>query len=418
VLIVEVSSLQSDADAPLQSEVAITIDAGRITGIEPRGSIRSNRDGVEVLDWRGLTVVPGFVDAHLHVTTRGAGRLHEEMKEDDRQALAKGEVNLLNALGWGVTTVRDAGSWNAPVLELRDRIAKGLMVGPRILAAGAPLTTHHGHLYWFGGQAEGVHQVRRFVQEQAARGMSHVKVMATGGWATPGSDPRVPQYSVDELAAAVDEAHRHGMHTMAHLASTEGVRRSLTAHIDTLEHAMLQRADGRWEYPDDVLDAIVEGKVWVDPTPAWHYRTVQSPPATITAERLEALREARASRMEVYRRLVARGHDRWLVGTDTGGTNPRDLFPLVCEIMVRDIGLTPRDVLRAATLNGAAAVGLQGEVGAIRPGMSADLVGLGGNPTRDVMSFWQVRGVIAQGRVLDPVPDHSVLDESVGGGWE
>ena len=155
-----------------------------------------------VLDWRGLTVVPGLIDAHIHITTRGAGKLHEEMEEDVERALEIGRANLANAVSWGVTTVRDAGSWNGPVLALRDEAARGAFVGPRVLPAGAPLTTTRGHLYWFGGEANGPAAVRKFVARQSERGMTHVKVMATGGWATPGSDPRLPQFSVAELAAA------------------------------------------------------------------------------------------------------------------------------------------------------------------------------------------------------------------------
>jgi imidazolonepropionase-like amidohydrolase len=138
----------------------------------------------------------------------------------------------------------------------------------------------------------------------------------------------------------------------------------------------------------------------------------------MSEDRLSALREARAARMRAYRMLVERGHDRWLTGTDTGGTNPRDYFPLVCEIMVREIGLSPQQVLRAATIGAAAALGRAGEIGALRPGMAADLVGLAADPLSDLMAFWQVRRVIARGRVLDPVPDHTKLDVSVGGGWE
>ena len=416
MLIVSASRVYADADTAPILDAAVVLDGDRIDSVIPQASLPAEAHW-QGLDWTGLTVVPGLVDAHIHITTRGAGRLHEETQEDTERALQIGGANLANSLGWGVTTVRDAGSWDGPVLELHRRIESRSMLGPRVLPAGAPLTTIGGHLHWFGGAVSGAEEVRSFVRQQAGLGMTHVKVMATGGWATPGSDPRQAQFTADELSAATDEAHRHGMHTMAHISATEGVRRALESGIDTLEHAMFQRPDGTWEHPEKLINRIVEQQAWVDPTPAWHYRTVQSPPAGISAERLAALRQARASRMAVYQRLVELGHRRWLVGTDTGGTNPRDYFPLVCEIMAVDIGLSGQQILRAATSDAALALGVD-DVGALHPGMAADLVAFEGDPVLDPLVFWNVRGVVARGRRLDPLPDHSTLDESVGGGWE
>jgi imidazolonepropionase-like amidohydrolase len=417
MLIVTAARVYVDADSAPLHDAAVIIDGSRIEAVVPLSSL-PGATGATRVDWAGLTVVPGFIDAHLHVTTRGAGRLHEETEEDAGRALELGAANLVSALGWGVTTVRDAGSWDGSVLELRRRTDEGILLGPRVMPAGAPLTTKGGHLHWFGGAADDEPGIRAFINRQAEMGMTHVKVMATGGWATPGSDPRLAQFTAAELRAATDEAHRHGLHTMAHISATEGVRRALEGGIDTLEHAMFQRPDGTWEYPEELLDAIVARRAWVDPTPAWHYRTVESPPPAMSEQRLAALREARGSRLEAYRRLVARGHDRWLTGTDTGGTNPRDYFPLVCQIMAAEIGLSPRQVLRAATSDAALALGLKGETGRLQPGMAADLVALESDPAEDATAFWGVRGVVARGRVLDPVPDHSALDESVGGGWE
>ncbi len=418
MLVANARRVYVDADSePLVGALVVIVDGWIDRILTGEAAESAQRGADDVLDVSGLTVLPGFVDAHLHVTTRGAGRLHEEMGDTPAQAREKGVANLTNALGWGVTTVRDAGSWDDVVRDLRDAVDAGRLEGPRVLPAGAPLTASRGHLYWFGGEAEGVEAVGAFVRGRAALGMTHVKVMATGGWATSGSDPRLPQFSVDELRAAADAAHENGMHTMAHLSATEGVRRALAAGIDTFEHAMFQDPSGAWESADDVLEGLLRARAWIDPTPAWHYRTVQSPPAGRSAERLEALREARAARMEVYRRLVRAGHTHWLTGTDTGGTNPRDYFPLVAEIMVKDIGMSPRAVVKAATADGAAALGLEHETGALRPGMAADLVATEGDPLEDIAAMWRVRAVVARGRTAD-VPDHSVLDESVGGGPE
>ncbi len=418
MIILTAGRIYRDADSQALIHGAVVIDGERIADVLPESALPHEPSDAQRVDWSELAVVPGFIDAHMHVTTRGAGKLHEETEEDEERALAIGAANLSNALTWGVTTVRDAGSWDHAVVELLRRTDAGKLPGPRVMPAGAPLTTPAGHLHWFGGGVAGQGAIRDFIGSQAAKGMTHVKVMVTGGWATPGSDPRIAQFSEADLRTAAQEARRLGMHTMGHIAATEGVRRALAAGIDTLEHAMFQRPDGTWEYPNDLLDAIVNQNAWVDPTPAWHFRTVESPPSTMSAKRLGELREARASRMRVYQLLLERGHTRWLTGTDTGGTNPRDYFPLVCQIMADEIGLQPRAVLRAATSDAANALGLAGETGAVRPGLAADLVGLAADPAQDPHAYWKVGGVITRGRLVAGPFEHAQLDESVGGGWE
>lgn len=409
--------MRIDADAEPMERGAVVIEDGRIREIVAQSRLPREGDA-RVIDAGGLTVVPGFVDAHLHVTTEGAGRLHEEVDKPADEATAQGERNLANALSWGVTTVRDAGSWNDVVLGLRDRIARGALVAPRVLPCGAPVTTPRGHLWWFGGEAQGLDAVRAVVRRQAQLGMTHVKVMSTGGWATKGSDPRVPQFSQEEMSAITDEARANGIQTMAHIASIEGVRRAVVARIDTLEHCMTQQPDNSWVYPDELLRAIVAQRFWIDPTPAWHYRTVQSPPPGTSPARVADLRETRAARMEIYKRLIALGHDRWLTGTDTGGTNPQDYFPLVCEIMVKDLGLSPRAVLRAATSDAARALRLERETGALRPGLAADLVAMEGDPVEDIMSVWKVRLTVARGQAVEYAGGPRTLATSRGGGWE
>jgi len=168
VLAILSSLVYLDAESALLEGRAILIDGERIVDVVAADAPAAAA-AERVLDWRGLTVVPGLIDAHIHITTRGAGKLHEEMEEDVERALEIGRANLANAVSWGVTTVRDAGSWNGPVLALRDEAARGAFVGPRVLPAGAPLTTTRGHLYWFGGEANGPAAVRKFVARQSER---------------------------------------------------------------------------------------------------------------------------------------------------------------------------------------------------------------------------------------------------------
>lgn len=409
-------TLYEDADAEPRHDAAIIV-----AGEEIQSIVAASRLGDipldEVIDARQLTVLPGFVDMHLHVTTRGAGKLHEERSKPLEAHLAQGEENLANALSWGVTTVRDAGSDPVAVLNLRQRTTDGSLVGPRISACGAPITSPSGHLYWFGGEASGVAGVRDQVARHAADRFDHLKVMVSGGWATPGSDPRRVQFTTEELRALTAAAHEAGLHTMGHAACTEAVAQCIEAEIDTVEHCMFQAPDGTWEYPQDLADAIVARQTWINPTPAWHYRTVNSPPAGVSRAWIDELRATREARLDVYRRLLAAGHHRWLVGTDTGGTNPRDYFPLVCQIMHEDIGLSTRAVLRAATLSGAEVLGRSHEIGRIGTGWRADLVALRRDPIQDIRALWEPQWTMVGGALVT-APLERTLDQSSGGGPE
>jgi len=340
---------------------------------------------------------------HFHPTTRGGTRAASDHSDANRveDPVSQGETNLLSALRCGVTTVRDGGSFDGPVLELRRRIEARELVAPRLIATGAPMTSPKGHNWWYGGEVAGVEAIRRFVRAKAEAGVSHVKVLATGGNSTPGSSPTITQFSSDELSALQDEADKVGLPTMAHLTNVEGIRRAVAAGINALEHCAMMGLDGVWEHPDELIADIVRGAFWVDPTPALHYRTVTDPLPGADPKRVEELRQRRAGRAKGHRKLVAAGHARWIIGTDGGSTNPPDLFPTACEAMVTELGLTPPAVLRAATLNAARVLGSQDSIGAIRKGMTADLVAVDGDPLQDITSLARVRKVILRGRDVD-----------------
>lgn len=173
LLVVRAKRVRIDSESDPLENGAIVIENGRVREVLPQSRLPTQHDA-RVIDAGGLTVVPGFLDAHLHVTTEGAGRLHLEMDKPTAEATAQGERNLANSLSWGVTTVRDSGSWDDVVLGLRDRIASGSLVAPRILPRGAPVTTPRGHCYWFGGEASSVDALRATVRRQARLGMTHV----------------------------------------------------------------------------------------------------------------------------------------------------------------------------------------------------------------------------------------------------
>ncbi len=179
----------------------VVIHGGRITDVdrgEPGGK-PANDDAMQRVEFPGCTIVPGFVDSHVHLTFSSSPSPFRELQEDsEARLILRGVANARRALQAGVTTVRDLAGRNRTTLELRDAVAAGIIPGPRIFASGRPITSPEGHCYFLGGGVRGVPAVRALAHELIAEGVDVIKVMATGGNMTTASDPWTPQFTVEE----------------------------------------------------------------------------------------------------------------------------------------------------------------------------------------------------------------------------
>ena len=188
----------------------VLIDDGRIVAVQLVGDLPPA--DVDVVDLGDVTLLPGLVDAHLHLvfdaTDDPVGHL---AGRDDQAVLVQARAAARRALEAGITTVRDLGDRRFVLLRLREELAVDVTAGPRLLLAGPPITTRGGHCWFLGGEADGVAGARAAVRERAARGVDVVKVMVSGGALTPGSVTHASQYGPAELRAAADEAHRLGL---------------------------------------------------------------------------------------------------------------------------------------------------------------------------------------------------------------
>ncbi|MEV6166485.1 amidohydrolase family protein [Streptomyces sp. NPDC052052] len=377
-----------------QEDGAVRVTGSTITDVGPYDDVVSRAaPGTEVMRFAKGTLLPGLIDAHVHLA-------FDDHSDDPVGALrAAGAPALaLNAagaalrlLGSGVTTVRDLGDRDGVGVALRDSIRDGVLPGPRILAAGAPVTVPGGHCWFLGGEAQGIDGVRAVVRANLAAGADLIKVMATGGTLTPGGPaPAEPQFSVAELKVAVKEAHAAGSRVAAHVHGVAGVEVALDAGVDTLEHCSFISAAGPAAGPEnrpDVIDRIAESGTFVCPT---YSGSLDRAAAGIGNDRLRPW-------LDVVLRQHERGV-RLIAGTDAGIPGAGfDEYAVGLGWFVR-AGLPAPTVVEMATSRAAEALGLSDVTGRLAPGLDADLLVVQGDPRQDISVLGAPEMVVARGR--------------------
>jgi imidazolonepropionase-like amidohydrolase len=242
-----------------------------------------------------------------------------------------------------------------------------------------------GHCYFLGGEADGELEVRRGVRARVKAGVDVIKVMATGGNMTPGTNVLEPQYTVAELAAAVEEAHRLGRAVTAHAHGVAGIARAVEAGVDGIEHCTFQTADGI-SADQEQIERIAARQIAVCPT-------IGRPPGSPAPRRVAARRDAR---LRVLERLHRAGAN-LVGGTDAGiGGVPHDSLPYGVMALA-EAGLSHAEAIRAATAGSAAACGLAERKGTLSVGKDADILVVGGNPLDSLTALLDVRAVFRSG---------------------
>lgn len=365
----------------------VHIQAGRVVYAGPTGGEQISA-GTPRLDARGCTVLPGLIDAHVHLTTNSD---YERVVPSDvfRGQVSKpgkllhGLRNAHRALAAGFTTLRVMGHRGVGEVELRDFIDEGLIVGPRLMVSPwwITMTNGHGDLFfppyttreqW--DTADGVEECRKLVRLQARAGADFIKVMASGGM-SKGEQPHWPNYTVDELAAIVETAHELDLRVAAHALSVEGIRRSLAAGVDSIEHG---------SYLDEEAAAEMAAKgTFLVPTMSfndWCQREGTS--RGLTEQAVEELRDAHDQTIESFG--IARDAGvKVAMGTDSSGTLcPFGAHARELELYVLH-GMTPEQALTTATSNAAELLG-RSDVGSLRVGSAGDVLVVEGNVLAEI----------------------------------
>jgi len=364
---------------------AIVVDDGYIVEVGPSEAVA--RRG-EVVDLQGCAVVPGLIDAHVHLCLdpdiRDPQAQSQGSDEAELGAMAQRAAAMVQA---GITTARDLGGGRFLELELRDRIRRGVLPGPRLVCAGQPVTSVRGHCFFWGGEAADLDAARSVIDRQAAHGVDLIKVMATGGNLTPGSQPKAAQFDEATLIAIVADARRRGYAVAAHCHGTPGIRAAAAARVSTIEHCSWV-GDGGWGSDYDALAAsqLAARGIWVSPTvnAGWRRHIGRSDGfvGRVTAN-FAAMRSAGV-------RLIA--------STDAGIPNVRHAdLALALPMFSHFAGLSPTETLQAATSHAAEALGVANVTGVLGAGYSADLVVVEGDPLADLACLARPRAVMARG---------------------
>jgi imidazolonepropionase-like amidohydrolase len=393
--------LQGSALSPIPG-ASLVVEDGIITEIRSE-IVPGSFDMVE--DFHDCVVMPGFIDTHVHLQLL-PGTDHEQGKAVYEQARQAGGLALRAmkqarlALSAGITTVRDLGG-DMSILALRDAISLG-EPGPRLIAAGLPITTGAGHCHWMGDlRADNAEEVRKVARWLIERGVDVVKIMASGGNMTAGSNALQPQYSAEELSVAVREAHRLGRRVVAHALNVEAIRNCIQAGVDSIDHCSWQLPDSTLAYDPDLGQLLVQSGTRVGITGSGILR--------ILLGRGEPGRAELRRVLDAHRQLFHAGA-RVGVHSDAGVRfTPIERFDLTLKVMMVGLDLSPREALVGATSTAAEALGLEAELGSVAPGMRADLVVLEANPLDDLDNVRTIRAVyrdgtklIEQGRLFVP----------------
>jgi imidazolonepropionase-like amidohydrolase len=330
-------------------------------------------------------LLPGLVDAHVHLAFDASrDPVATVQASDDATLLGLMQGAAVRALQAGITTVRDLGDRSFLALELRRQLGAA---GPEILSAGPPITVRGGHCHFFGGEAEGGEAIRAAVRARRERGCDVVKVMASGGNMTAGSDPVASQYGLADLRLVVAEARAVGLPAAAHAHGQAAIADAVEAGFDTIEHATFMTADGVYADPA-VLERVARSGVVVS--------------ATMAATRRDELaRGPMAHRFAAVLANLERMHRagaRIVVSSDAGiaPLKPHDVLPYGI-VQLGGVGMTNREALRAGTSLAADACAVGDRKGRLRAGYDADLLAVAGNPLTTLSALHDVAAVFRAG---------------------
>jgi imidazolonepropionase-like amidohydrolase len=375
----------------LAGPVQVVVEGSRIVAVEQPQPVASE---VAVLDLGDVTLLPGLIDAHTHLSWNAGHDAVARVAADDATALLdQAKLAASTALTMGITTVRDLGDRGYVTLRLREELRLSPDAGPHLVVSGPPITTRGGHCGFLGGEADTDLELRAAVRARAERGVDVIKVMATGGNMTPGGpSPEDAQYSRRQLTVFAAAAHDAGLPITAHAHGAGGASDAIAAGFDALEHGGFWTADGAYVEPAVVADMTRKG-VFVVATAAQGGLPDPAllPPAI--SSRLPAMLHVMHT-MRDSGVQVAFASDAGI-----GPAKPHDVLAHSLPYAVRG-GWSVPAALRAMTSIAAAACGLGASKGRIAPGYDCDLLAVSGNPYEDASALAATYAVVRAGSLV------------------
>lgn len=339
-------------------------------------------------DLAGLTVVPGLIDAHVHMTLDPAiSSMDKQLAQTDDEIQAKMDTRAREMVNAGITTARDLGGGRWLELDLRERIRNKEVPGPRLVCAGQPLTSENGHCHFWGGVATSESEIEEVIQRQHQHEVDLVKIMATGGMYTKISKPGLAQFSQEHFDYAVQTANGLGYRVAAHCHGTQGIARAARAGVDTIEHCSWLKRDGSRSTCDKkVAREISKRGIWVSPTvnAGWaRFMAGNGKFETLLKKLFATMKECGV---------------KFIASTDAGIPNVRHHeLAHALDVFSKLAGLSCVETLRSATSSAAQALAIDHVTGTIEKGKAADLLFLEGDPLNDLGVLQRPAMVVSQG---------------------
>lgn len=404
-----VGKLIDATGAPAQENMSVLVENGRIAQIAPQGTIPA--DGATVIDAPDKTLIPGLIDVHFHLfllLLNPVGGSAEVTHMTDEMVATKVFKAANAAKVWlqmGVTTVRDAGAGQFMAVAMKEAIRDGYTPGPRVVASGPLIAQTGGFRPGSGGhgvEVTGVDEARREARLHLKAGVDVVKIYGAstigGGGGRLISEPGWTQFTVEEMRAIVEEAHKPGRLTSCHTGSAQSIKNAILAGVDFIDHATFM--------DQECIDMLLETNTPIVPTQAiaWSLENfgekmgfgphIAKTSAKVSVESMKCLANA-------YRQGVK-------IAAGTDADNPHASLAKECELLTQ-IGMSNMEALLAATKTAAEILRLDGSIGTIEAGKIADLVLLDRSPLDDIRNLTTVARVFQSGKEVQ-LPLYDLTD--------
>ncbi|MFW8590987.1 amidohydrolase family protein [Glaciecola sp. 2405UD65-10] len=377
--------------------VSVLIDDKRIVKISKQGEIDSAN--TQVIDLKGMTLVPGLMDMHVHLTGDAGDNFLAAKGNSVPRVTVKAVKNAKTTLMAGFTSVRNLGAKGYSVIGVRDGINAGEIPGPRIWAAGYSVGVTGGHCddnfsppeakSLSGGVADGPWLVRAKVRENIKYGANTIKVCATGGVFSKGTKVGIQQLTENEIRAAVDEAHMRGLIAAAHAHGTSGIKAAIRAGIDSIEHCSFM--------DEEAIQLALDNNTYLScDIYNTEYTLAFGEANGVPEENINKEKLVSKAQRDSFRRAVKAGA-KMVFGSDAAiyphGDNGKQFSRMV------KFGMTPLQAIQAATINSATLLQQEEQLGQIKEGFLADIIAVKGNPLEDTTLLESVSFVMKDGVV-------------------